>query len=95
MPDPGYVERLYAVMERELGFTDWWPAETTFEIMAGAVLTQNAAWGNVDRRCGTDPAGAGLPAEQCARLLSEPDAGLFDRVVEHDGQRRHAAQTVQ
>lgn len=73
MPDPDYVERLYAVMERELGFTDWRPAETTFEIMAGAVLTQNTAWGNVDRRCGTDPAGATggyLPSNAPACLAS-------------------------
>lgn len=48
-PDSGFIERLYAVMERELGSTDWWPAETLFEIMVGAVLTQNTAWGNVDR----------------------------------------------
>ncbi|WP_225431726.1 endonuclease III domain-containing protein [Bifidobacterium platyrrhinorum] len=48
-PDSGFIERLYAVMERELGPTDWWPAETLFEIMVGAVLTQNTAWGNVDR----------------------------------------------
>jgi len=27
----------------------WWPADTTFEVMVGAVLTQNTAWGNVER----------------------------------------------
>ncbi len=25
----------------------WWPAETPFEVMVGAVLTQNTNWGNV------------------------------------------------
>ena len=27
----------------------WWPAETPFEVMVGAVLTQNTAWSNVER----------------------------------------------
>ena len=27
----------------------WWPHETTFEIMVGALLTQNTAWGNVEK----------------------------------------------
>jgi endonuclease III related protein len=27
----------------------WWPAETSFEVMVGAVLTQNTAWSNVER----------------------------------------------
>lgn len=27
----------------------WWPGETAFEVMVGAVLTQNTAWRNVER----------------------------------------------
>jgi len=27
----------------------WWPGETPFEIMVGAVLTQNTAWTNVEK----------------------------------------------
>lgn len=27
----------------------WWPAESNFEIMVGAVLTQNTAWSNVEK----------------------------------------------
>jgi endonuclease-3 related protein len=27
----------------------WWPAESPFEVMVGAVLTQNTAWLNVER----------------------------------------------
>lgn len=27
----------------------WWPAQTRFEVMVGAVLTQNTAWTNVER----------------------------------------------
>jgi len=27
----------------------WWPAEEPFEIIVGAILTQSAAWGNVEK----------------------------------------------
>jgi endonuclease-3 related protein len=37
--------RLYAANGRQ----HWWPGETRFEIMVGAVLTQNTAWSNVER----------------------------------------------
>lgn len=26
----------------------WWPADTPFEVIVGAILTQNTAWGNVE-----------------------------------------------
>lgn len=48
-PVPERIESLYRTMADALGPTGWWPAETTFEIMVGAVLTQNTAWSNVDR----------------------------------------------
>ena len=31
------------------GRQHWWPGETRFEVMAGAILTQNTAWKNVQR----------------------------------------------
>lgn len=31
------------------GAQDWWPADTAFEVMLGAILTQNTAWTNVER----------------------------------------------
>ncbi len=37
-------DRLYA----EFGPRYWWPAETPFEVMVGAILTQNTAWRNVE-----------------------------------------------
>lgn len=38
-------DRLYACF----GPQSWWPGETPFEVMVGAVLTQNTAWINVER----------------------------------------------
>ena len=31
------------------GDQSWWPAETSFEVMVGAILTQNTAWSNVEK----------------------------------------------
>ena len=34
---------------RAFGPQHWWPGRTRFEVMAGAVLTQNTAWTNVEK----------------------------------------------
>jgi endonuclease-3 related protein len=59
------------------GPQQWWPAQTGFEVMVGAVLTQNTAWGNVERAL----------ARLCERielqpqaLLSLPEAELAERL---------------
>ena len=31
------------------GAQNWWPAESKWEIMVGAILTQNTSWSNVDK----------------------------------------------
>lgn len=36
-------------LERCYGPQHWWPADTPFEVMVGAVLTQNTNWNNVER----------------------------------------------
>src|SRR5271155_5579005 len=35
-----------------LGPQHWWPGRTPFEIIVGAILTQNAAWTNVEKAIG-------------------------------------------
>lgn len=42
---PDAYDRLF----ERFGPQHWWPAETKFEVMVGAVLTQNTAWANVVR----------------------------------------------
>lgn len=43
------VARLYRSLLRQWGPQNWWPAESQFEIIVGAILTQNTAWTNVER----------------------------------------------
>jgi endonuclease-3 related protein len=41
--------RYYEAMSEALGPMHWWPAQTPFEVIVGAILTQSTAWGNVER----------------------------------------------
>lgn len=36
-------------MLAQSGPQHWWPGETSFEVMIGAILTQNTAWTNVEK----------------------------------------------
>ena len=39
----------YERMLRCFGPRNWWPAESPFEVIVGAILTQNTAWTNVEK----------------------------------------------
>lgn len=42
------LEEIYARLFARFGAQHWWPAQTNFEIVVGAILTQNTAWVNVE-----------------------------------------------
>ncbi len=46
MPDP--LITIFERLKRHFGQSRWWPAETPFEVVVGAILTQNTAWTNVE-----------------------------------------------
>lgn len=41
--------QLYTRLHRYYGEQHWWPADTPFEVVVGAILTQNTSWSNVVR----------------------------------------------
>lgn len=43
------IPRVYHRLFAANGHQRWWPGDSAFEIMVGAVLTQNTAWTNVER----------------------------------------------
>lgn len=43
------LKAIYQVLFRAYGPQHWWPADTPFEVIVGAVLTQNTAWANVEK----------------------------------------------
>jgi endonuclease III related protein len=40
---------IYKKMDDHFGDLKWWPAETPFEVIIGAILTQNTSWKNVEK----------------------------------------------
>ncbi len=42
------IREIFERLEQRIPSGQWWPAETPFEIIVGAVLTQNTAWTNVE-----------------------------------------------
>ncbi|MBU0481050.1 MAG: endonuclease III domain-containing protein [Proteobacteria bacterium] len=43
------INEIYRRLLDHFGPQGWWPGETPFEVMVGAVLTQNTNWGNVEK----------------------------------------------
>ena len=73
-----YLAEVYNRLYEFFGPQRWWPAETAFEVMAGAILTQNTAWSGVKKAIGNlkdakiclSPSGIkNLPTKALARLI--------------------------
>jgi len=43
------LTEIYQLLFEHFGPQHWWPGETQFEIITGAILTQNTNWGNVEK----------------------------------------------
>ncbi len=46
------LQRYYRRLHRHFGPQRWWPARTRFEVILGALLTQNTSWANVEKALG-------------------------------------------
>jgi endonuclease-3 related protein len=46
---PEILRSYYGTMFLKLGPRHWWPAKSAFEVIVGAILTQNTSWSNVER----------------------------------------------
>jgi endonuclease III related protein len=43
------LHQVYKTLRKTFGHQKWWPGDTSFEVMVGAILTQNTAWTNVEK----------------------------------------------
>lgn len=43
------IYQIYLTLYKAFGLQHWWPAESPFEVIMGAILTQNTAWVNVEK----------------------------------------------
>lgn len=46
---PHVLQSYYDALFRAHGPQHWWPGRTRFEVIVGAILTQNTSWSNVER----------------------------------------------
>ena len=78
------AERLldvYGRLHTAYGPQRWWPGETPFEVIVGAILTQAAAWTNVEKAIANVKAADALSPEGLGRL----DEGELARIVRPAG----------
>ncbi len=71
------LEEVYQRLLDRFGPQHWWPADEPFEVIVGAILTQSAAWGNVEKAIG-NLRGAGALSPRALRKL--PKAKLAELV---------------
>jgi endonuclease-3 related protein len=72
-----FLPEVYERLLDHYGSQGWWPAETCFEIIVGAILTQAVAWSNVEKAISNLKAAQALeptalhvlPADELARLI--------------------------
>ena len=68
-----YYDSLFATF----GPQGWWPGRTRFEIIIGAILTQNTAWTNVEKAITNLRAKKALNPERMRALAHDELAGLI------------------
>ncbi len=62
---------IYRILFDHYGPREWWPAETPFEVVVGAILTQNTAWRNVEKAIANLKQFGPLTPEALSRLPEE------------------------
>jgi endonuclease-3 related protein len=72
------LKNIYRQLLDTYGPQNWWPAEEPFEVMVGAILTQSAAWRNVEKAI-ANLKKARVLSPQSLRLLSLPEIATFIR----------------
>ena len=84
------VRRYYAALYRAWGAQHWWPAETRFEVIVGAYLTQNTAWTNVERALAQLRAAGLLSVEGIRRV----PLNKLERLIRSSGYFRQKARRL-
>ena len=79
---------VYGRLLRQYGAQHWWPADSPFEVMVGAVLTQSTAWTNVEKAVGSLKAADALSPQAIRRLSHEELARTIYSAGFHNSKAR-------
>jgi endonuclease-3 related protein len=71
------LNEIYELLLARFGGQGWWPGETAFEIMVGAILAQNTNWANVEKAIGNLKVTGCLSVEKIHSLSHEELAALI------------------
>ena len=90
MPKRADLLRIYHLLLGHFGHRKWWPGETRFEVMVGAILTQNTNWLNVEKAiAGLDARGLLEP-----EALADADVREIEKAVRSSGYFRQKARRI-
>ncbi|MGA7461337.1 MAG: hypothetical protein WBW69_14005, partial [Candidatus Korobacteraceae bacterium] len=84
------VRAIHRKLTRAWGPQHWWPAETPFEVIVGAILGQNTSWTNVERALASLRSANSLTIDAIRAL---PIAKL-EQLVRSSGYYRQKAQRL-
>ncbi|MCK5599006.1 endonuclease III domain-containing protein [bacterium] len=84
------VFQLYKDLLEKYGQPQWWPAESPFEVAAGAILTQNTNWKNVEKAI-TKLKGLGL---MTAESIVAVDTKILETAIRSSGYFRQKAERL-
>jgi endonuclease-3 related protein len=83
--------QLYNLLLKHFGPRKWWPAEQSWEMMVGAILTQNTAWTNVKLALESLKKAKALTIERIARMPRRQ----LERLIQSSGFFRQKAERLQ
>src|SRR4030065_2401151 len=72
-----HLLKIYHSFFERFGPQHWWPGETPFEIITGAILTQNTNWANVEKAIANLKSANLLTAEKLYHLDASKLAELI------------------
>ena len=49
MKEKDTLLKIYESLLNHFGHRNWWPGDTKWEVIIGAILTQNVSWKNVEQ----------------------------------------------
>lgn len=87
MTPEALIRAIYRRLARSWGAQHWWPADTALEVIAGAILTQNTSWKNVERALASLRSANALSLEGI-RALPQP---RLEELVRSSGYYRQKA----